>query len=258
MHVFAASDKPSVIHSRNQKLIYSNVNLKVKCPMKFMLLGTFVDRKYAQQDVRCVTSFNSPAFPDAVALATKDALVIGQMEEIQKLHISKIPTADTPRRIVYHETSKTFGVLTTRWCASPYEGPNVTTGGLELLDEQNLKGMWQHDVIQVFCSLGSLIGLVIDRVYQKFYEKPMAITTAVFENDSNEYYVLGTGVISDAFEKNSFGRLLVLRISPDRKITRISQLNTKGIVECLRPFQGKLVAAISGTVCLIGEQKGKT
>lgn len=28
-HVFAASDKPSVIHSRNQKLIYSNVNLKV-------------------------------------------------------------------------------------------------------------------------------------------------------------------------------------------------------------------------------------
>lgn len=29
MHVFAASDKPSVIHSRNRKLIYSNVNVKV-------------------------------------------------------------------------------------------------------------------------------------------------------------------------------------------------------------------------------------
>jgi DNA damage-binding protein 1 len=29
-HVFAASDKPSVIHSRNQKLVYSNVNLKVR------------------------------------------------------------------------------------------------------------------------------------------------------------------------------------------------------------------------------------
>lgn len=116
-HVFAASDKPSVIHSRNQKLVYSNVNLK---------------------EVRCATSFGCRAFPDAVALITREGLIIGQMEEIQKLHIAKIPTIDTPRRIVYQEASKTFGIITER-IVDRYH-PSTVTGGFEVLDEQSFTG----------------------------------------------------------------------------------------------------------------------
>ena len=41
-HVFAASDKPSVIHSRNQKLIYSNVNLKVKNIYNITYIRTYI------------------------------------------------------------------------------------------------------------------------------------------------------------------------------------------------------------------------
>jgi DNA damage-binding protein 1 len=119
-HVFAASDKPSVIHSRNKKLIYSNVNLK---------------------EVRCGTSFNSVSFPDAVALTTKDGLVIGQMEEIQKLHITKIPTIDTPRRVTYQETSRSFGVVTERITSEPYSAIS-TTGGFEILDDQSFHGIF--------------------------------------------------------------------------------------------------------------------
>lgn len=131
-HVFAASDKPSVIHSRNKKLIYSNVNLK---------------------EVRCVTSFNSLSFPDAVALTTKDGLVIGQMEEIQKLHITKIPTIDTPRRITYQETSRSFGVVTERITSEPYNS-STTTGGFEVLDDQSFKGKIQ-------CNLQNITILIL-------------------------------------------------------------------------------------------------
>lgn len=113
-HVFVASDKPSVIHSRNKKLVYSSVNLK---------------------EVRCGTSFNSVSFPDAVALITNNGLLIGQMEEIQKLHITKIPTIDTPRRITYQEASRTFGIVTERISSEPYTA-TTTTGGFEILDDQ--------------------------------------------------------------------------------------------------------------------------
>lgn len=47
-HVFAASDRPTVIYSSNRKLLYSNVNLK---------------------EVSHMCPFNCAAFPDRFALA---------------------------------------------------------------------------------------------------------------------------------------------------------------------------------------------
>jgi DNA damage-binding protein 1 len=74
-----------------------------------------------------------------VALTTREGVVIGQMEEIQKLHITKIPTLDTPRRIIYQEASRTFGVITEKMTSEPYTSQS-TTGGFEVLDEQNFTG----------------------------------------------------------------------------------------------------------------------
>lgn len=48
-HVFAASDRPTVIYSSNKKLLYSNVNLK---------------------EVSHMCPFNSAAFPDRYFLST--------------------------------------------------------------------------------------------------------------------------------------------------------------------------------------------
>lgn len=205
-HVFAASDKPSVIHSRNKKLIYSNVNLR---------------------EVRCATSFNSISFPDAVALTTKDGLVIGQMEEIQKLHITKIPTTDTPRRITYQETSRSFGVITERITSEPYTA-STTTGGFEILDDQSFK--------------------VLDRIYFKQFERPLAATSMTFANDSNEYFVVATGKETDEFENNSIGRILVLQVTSQRTLRLVHQIKTGGMVDCIRPFNGKLLASVRGMI----------
>lgn len=48
-HVFAASDRPTVIYSSNKKLLYSNVNLK---------------------EVSHMCPFNSAAFPDRYSLSS--------------------------------------------------------------------------------------------------------------------------------------------------------------------------------------------
>ncbi|KAF1802332.1 mono-functional DNA-alkylating methyl methanesulfonate N-term-domain-containing protein [Mucor lusitanicus] len=205
-HVFAASDKPSVIHSRNKKLIYSNVNLR---------------------EVRCATSFNSVSFPDAVALTAKDGLVIGQMEEIQKLHITKIPTSDTPRRITHQEASRTFGIVTERISSEPYTA-STTTGGFEILDDQTFKQL--------------------DRIYFKQFERPLAATCMTFENDNTEYYIVATGRDTDEYENKSVGRIIVLQVTSQRTLRFVSQVKTDGMVDCIRPFQGRLLASVKGVV----------
>lgn len=79
-HVFAASDRPTVIFSSNRKLLYSNVNLK---------------------EVTVVSPFHSASFPDCLAIASEEELTIGTIDEIQKLHIRTVPLGEQPRRIAH-------------------------------------------------------------------------------------------------------------------------------------------------------------
>ncbi|OBZ90829.1 DNA damage-binding protein 1, partial [Choanephora cucurbitarum] len=165
------------------------------------------------------------SFPDAVALATKDGLIIGQMEEIQKLHITKIPTKDTPRRIAYQEASRTFGLVTERVVSEPYTR-STTTGGFEILDDQSFN--------------------VLDRVYFQQFERPTAAISITFENDHNEYYVLATGKETDEYENNSIGRICIFQVTFERKLKLVHQFQTEGMVDSIRSFNGKLIASIHG------------
>ena len=57
---------------------------------------------------------NSEAFRESLALASDSQLLIGQIDEIQKLHIRTVPLRESPRRIAYQESTQTFGVITMR------------------------------------------------------------------------------------------------------------------------------------------------
>lgn len=92
-NVFACSDRPTVIYSSNHKLVFSNVNLK---------------------EVNHMCSLNAEAYPDSLALATKNSVILGTIDEIQKLHIRTVPLGEGPRRIAYQESSQTFAVSTFR------------------------------------------------------------------------------------------------------------------------------------------------
>jgi DNA damage-binding protein 1 len=95
--VFCSSDRPTVIYSRLNKLLYSNVNLR---------------------HVSGVSPFNTSMSENGLAIATEGELRIGAVETVQKLHVKSIHIGETVRRIAYHEECETFGIVTNRQVTS--------------------------------------------------------------------------------------------------------------------------------------------
>ncbi|ACO65083.1 predicted protein [Micromonas commoda] len=98
-HVFAGSDRPTVIYGNNGKLIYSNVNLR---------------------EVLHACPFNCDAFPDSLALASESDLTIGGIDDIQKLHIRTVPLGEQPRRIAHQPETRTYAALTENFDENGY------------------------------------------------------------------------------------------------------------------------------------------
>ncbi|DBA79836.1 TPA: hypothetical protein ACH3X2_007673 [Trebouxia sp. C0005] len=113
-HVFAASDRPTVIYSSNKKLLYSNVN---------------------ENEVNVMTSFNSASFPDSLAIAKESGLTIGSIDEIQKLHIRAVPMGEQARRLAHQDSSHTFLVTT----SSEPSSSGISQEQVRLIDDQTFE-----------------------------------------------------------------------------------------------------------------------
>lgn len=83
---------------------------------------------------------------------------------------------------------------------------------------------------------------MLDRIFFKHTERPLAATTMKFENDTNEYYIVASGREKDV------GRILILQMTLERKLYLIGQCKTEGTIDCIRPMDGKLLASIQGTL----------
>ena len=88
-HPFVASDKPVVIYSQNQKLLYCNFYLT---------------------EVNHICSLNMAYFPDSIAIVNDDKLIIGSMGNISKLQVSSVPFAEQDFRIFHQDQSPTFSI----------------------------------------------------------------------------------------------------------------------------------------------------
>ncbi|XP_058071572.1 DNA damage-binding protein 1 isoform X2 [Magnolia sinica] len=131
-HVFAASDRPTVIYSSNKKLLYSNVNLK---------------------EVSHMCPFNSAAFPDSLAIAKEGELTIGTIDDIQKLHIRSIPLGEHARRICHQEQSRTFAICSLKYCQSTTDDSEMHF--VRLLDDQTFEfiSTYPLDTYEYGCSI---------------------------------------------------------------------------------------------------------
>lgn len=93
VNVFACSDRPAVIYSSNQKLVFSNVNLKMvtqMCPL------------------------NSEFYSNSLVLADNERIFIGVIDDIQKLHIRSVPLGESVSRLAYQEETNSIAALTQR------------------------------------------------------------------------------------------------------------------------------------------------
>ncbi|KAK9711909.1 DNA damage-binding protein 1a [Basidiobolus ranarum] len=136
-HIFCSSDRPIIIYSRNQKLGFSNVNIK---------------------EISYMCPFNSSSFPNSLVLAADSDLTIGTINEIQKLHIRTIPLGEMPRRIVHQASTKSFGVLTVKLVIDSTSGEQEENSFLRIFNHQSFEAIasFQMDKGEKALSIGSL------------------------------------------------------------------------------------------------------
>ena len=204
-HVFAACDRPTVVHSSNGKLLFSNVNRK---------------------DVNFVCPFHCQDFPDHLALSTEEALTIGTVDDIQKLHVRTVHLHEQPRRICHQPQNRLFGVLTVLRGDAPLdEGDFEETYYLRVYDDQT------------FEVLGSV---EMDR-----YETACSILSTNF-GDDRAYFAVGTAYSPPHESEPKTGRIQVFEFA-SRQLTKVAEKSTKGAVFNMSDFNGKLLVGVNST-----------
>ncbi|XP_055373755.1 DNA damage-binding protein 1 [Condylostylus longicornis] len=245
-NVFACSDRPTVIYSSNHKLVFSNVNLK---------------------EVNHMCSLNAEAYPDSLALATKNSVILGTIDEIQKLHIRTVPLGEGPRRIAYQESSQTFAVSTIRTDVQETSGlvpsrPSASTQAQNITSSSNtLPKSGTSGTSATNIEIGQEIEtnnlLIIDQnTFEVLHahqfmpsEYIVSLMSAKLGEDPNTYYVISTAIIHYEEPEPKVGRIIIFHYN-DGKLTQIAETKIDGSCHALVEFNGKVLAGISSFVRL--------
>ncbi|GJD12440.1 DNA damage-binding protein 1 [Galdieria sulphuraria] len=222
LHVFAACDRPTVIHSSSGggKLLCSNVNLR---------------------EVTRVCSFSSEAFPDCLALVTEGSLLLGTVDNIQKLHIRTIPLGEQPRRIAHLDTHHVFAVLTTKQVVT------ISEDGNEALSETTEEGY-------VRLIDDTMMEIVHSYKLEQF-ETPCSVITVNFGDDAaakdnQDYFVVGTAYSYADEPEPSRGRMLVFAVR-EQRLTLVAERTFKGALYSMDAFNGKILASVNSMLKLV-------
>lgn len=200
-------------------------------------------------------------------MATENTLLIGTIDEIQKLHIRTVPLYESPRRIAYQEGTQTFGVITMRLDIQEQDGPiptrpSASTTALNTTYSSNMPSVIkpgssintqenQGFEIEVYSLL-----IIDEHTFEVLHahqfmmnEYALSIISAKLGEDPNPYYVVGTAFINPDEPEPKVGRLLLFYWH-DGKLQQVAEKEVKGAPYVLCEFNGKLLAGINSTVRL--------
>lgn len=250
-NIFACSDRPTVIYSSNHKLVFSNVNLKEAC---------------------YVSPLHSESYRNSLAIADKNCLTLGAIDEIQqKLHIRKVPLYESPRRIAYQEGTQTFGVISARIeIRDPYSGKSVVqrpsvsctaasityssgdaNRGVLTGTSKDIEGGAIGDEVEVSSFLVfDQHTFEVTHAHQLLdNEYATALASCQLANDSNTYYCVGTAMVYPEEPEPKEGRIILFQLV-DGKLIQVSSKDVKGAVYSVLEFNGKLLASINSAVSI--------
>lgn len=159
-------------------------------------------------------SLNAQAYPDSLALATKNSVILGTIDEIQKLHIRTVPLGESPRRIAYQESSQTFGVITSRTdihdgsgltpsrpSASTLTQTITTSSNMSLLKPgaglSNINNEYGHEVeIYNLLVIDQNTFEILHAHHFMQTEYVLSIISARLGDDPNTYFIVGTALVN--------------------------------------------------------------
>ncbi|KAI9493741.1 mono-functional DNA-alkylating methyl methanesulfonate N-term-domain-containing protein [Zychaea mexicana] len=213
--VFAASDHPTMITSEHGQLIYSAVDLK---------------------DARACTTFNSTIMRKCLLLSTGDKLVFGTVDPMRKLHYTKVPLDDQMgQRLAYHDHSKTIAVGTSRTVRNQDNGSEYSKGWLRIFDARTFQVLDSHALLE-----------------QELVE---SITTAYIDDLEQEFVFVGTAITHNEEETQLTGRILAYQVAPTGEYKLVDAFNVPGVVYCIKPFMGSIIAAVEGSLYYLEKLK---
>ena len=211
-NVFAASDRPVVIHYKSGQLVFSNVNMR---------------------EVSCICPFNTAAAEDSLALLSEGILKLGSIEAVQKLHIKTVHLDATARRIVHHQASGTFGILTlsNKPLVSARDG--LGSSSFRILDQESYEALDVFDFKQ--------------------HEVGTSLATIRFGDDEMLYYAVGTGVTMPDSDEPEVGRILIFAVAgATKKLRLVHEYETRGCAYSLcSTAEGILLAGVNSKILVL-------
>ena len=234
--VFASSDRPTALYSatNGRKILVSNVNLR---------------------EVRRVCSFHSDAFPDCLAIATEDTLELGTVDEIQKLHIDRVPLGEGPRRIVHMAHAERFAVAC-EGLRIDERGDEIEQVSIKLVDDTGYTVTDVYKLDPDESALSFLVTSFVDEANDRKDSDMNGMSNGYHNGDDmdsgdkgmSEYLLVGT-MYAGQGEEAEAGRLLVFRVA-DGKFVTVCIEEVRGAAFCMAQLRHKLLVGVNDTVHL--------
>lgn len=259
VNIFACSDRPTVIYSNNYKLSFCNVNLHTisqMCPL------------------------NSEFYRGCLALSDGENLIVGVIDDIQKLHIRTVPLGESVSRVVYQKETNLIAVLTSRPADTlanghriPQNRHSISTMGTKhnVYQQQTYPSSFtpantpqQREMactgidaeVHSLCFMDANTFECLQVLELNKQEIGLSLCTAKLGNDTTPYFALGSAVsVSDETESKQ-GRILVIQASyidsmdGGIKIRIITEKEVKGAVYSITTLDNKLICTVNSTVRL--------
>ncbi|KAF9496184.1 hypothetical protein BDN71DRAFT_1415949 [Pleurotus eryngii] len=115
--------------------------------------------------------FNTPDYRSSLILANPSGLVIGNVKDLNKLHVRSVPLgSDIPRKVVHDATAKAFGVICSRTPPVRIGEVEIPSGSFKLLDEVTFENLCEffsepHEEFTVITKMKSVTDVKDVSVY---------------------------------------------------------------------------------------------
>lgn len=207
-NVFATCEHPSLIYGSEGRIVYSAVTA---------------------EKASCVCSFDSEAYPGAIAIATPEDVRIAHVDTERTTHVQTLLVGDTVRRIAYSPKLKAFAIGTIQ--RSVRQSQEVIRSYLKLADEVMFKELDSYALNE-----------------EELVESVIRADVREDSGELVERFIVGTAYLDDEEPDSIRGRIIVFAVTSERTFKVITELPVRGACRALGAISGNIVAALVKTV----------
>ncbi|CAI4228082.1 unnamed protein product [Auanema sp. JU1783] len=235
-NVFACSDRPTVIFSSNNKLVFSNVNLKLLTHM---------------------CCLNSEKYRDCLVMSDGETMSIGMVDDIQKLHIRSVPLGESVKRIAYQKETNSLGIL----CERVETSSRTSISKMATVTSHSKPeiGLRAHVAAESGDGMIHSFVLLNANTFEPLHthefapnEHAVSVISTSLGEDPRTYYIVGTAIIYNDETEVKSGRLIVFETSLEdhHRLRKVSEKEVKGCPFSMDVLGSKLIVALNSSVRL--------